>query len=301
MSDPVPNATNVRPTRYELLNRYTFDGKLEMITGLHIGGGKATLSHTDSPVVLTPDGLPFIPGSSLKGVLRSTIEKFVISLPKDLGLYSCGLPAEEDKNERCPTARQKQIAMDRRHAQNHAQNVERFMQGERDKLCHTCQLFGSPFAAGRITINDLYLTDEEWSGTTQIRDGVAIDRDRETAKRGAKYDFEVVPSTTVFGMHLLIENATPEDLQMISIGLSEFVSGFGGVGGLRSRGLGACILQDLEIRCLDLTGNEQERKQRLLRYLLRNKNSAADGLDLVDTQTFFDQHIKKLFKEETNA
>ncbi len=110
------------------------------------------------------------------------------------------------------------------------------------------------------------------AGRTQIRDGVAIDRDSETAKNGAKYDFEVVPSTTVFGLHMVIENATEQDLQLISIGLGEFVSGFGGVGGFRSRGLGACILNDLEIRYLDLTGDRRaERKQRLQRYLLQRE------------------------------
>src|SRR5579859_4317793 len=113
-ADPVQQTSHARPMRYELRNRYVFHGKLAMTTGLHIGGGKATLSHTDSPVVLTPEGLPFIPGSSLKGVLRSTIEKFVASLPSDLGLHSCGLPMEDDSNESCPTARQKQIVDDRR-------------------------------------------------------------------------------------------------------------------------------------------------------------------------------------------
>ena len=90
-------------------NRYVFEGRLEMRTGLHIGGGKATLSYTDSPVVLTPEGTPFIPGSSFKGTLRSTIEKMVSSLSEDLGLCSCGLPTKENEDEQCPTARQSLI------------------------------------------------------------------------------------------------------------------------------------------------------------------------------------------------
>src|SRR5436309_277641 len=191
---------HTRPTqsmRYELRNRYVFDGKLEMRTGLHIGGGKVTLSYTDSPVVLTPEGLPFIPGSSFKGTLRSTIEKVVASLPADLGLHSCGLPTKEMPDESCPTARREKIVATRRANPNKS---ERILEDERKQLCQVCQLFGSPFAASRITINDLYLINDEWSGTTQIRDGVAIDRDSETAKSGAKYDFEVVPSTTVFGL-----------------------------------------------------------------------------------------------------
>lgn len=60
--------------RYELRNRYMFKGILEMQTALHIGGGKITLSSSDSPVVLTPEQKPFIPGSSFKGAMRSTVE-----------------------------------------------------------------------------------------------------------------------------------------------------------------------------------------------------------------------------------
>jgi CRISPR-associated RAMP protein (TIGR02581 family) len=270
--------------RYELRNRYVFDGKLEMKTGLHIGGGKVTLSYTDSPVVLTPAGLPFIPGSSLKGTLRSTIEKIVASLPDGLDLRTCGLPAKDIPQEPCPTARQEQIRKDR--------TID--LECERKKLCHTCQLFGSPFAAARITVNDLYLINDEWSGRTQIRDGVAIDRESETAKSGAKYDYEVVPSTTVFGLRIVIENATPQDLQLISIGLGEFVSGFGGVGGLRSRGLGACILNDLKICYLDLEiADVAERRRRLQRYLLLRE----DGLTPVENvSAFFEKHINSLFE-----
>src|SRR5436305_13506961 len=73
--------------RYELRNRYKFTGQLVMQTALHIGGGKVTLSHSDSPVVLTPENIPFIPGSSFKGALRSTVEKIVPSLPEEAGLF----------------------------------------------------------------------------------------------------------------------------------------------------------------------------------------------------------------------
>lgn len=282
-------AQNIPVSRTELRNRYVFDGKLEMLTALHIGGGKATLSHTDSPVVLTPEGMPFIPGSSFKGTLRSTIEKLVSSLPDSLGLHSCGLPTEENLRESCPTAHQKQIVEARR--DRNAEDAKKTLENARKQLCHTCQLFGSPYAAARITLHDLYLINDEWSGTTQIRDGVAIDRDSETAKNGAKYDFEVVPATTIFSMRIILENATEQDLQLISMGLSEFLHGFGGVGGLRSRGMGACILKELVISSLDLVnGSEKERMQRLQRYLLHKE------LTTLDAPEFFEKQINALFE-----
>lgn len=287
--------SSTQPMRYEIRNRYVFEGKLEMKTGLHLGGGKATLSYTVSPVVKTLDDLPYIPGSSFKGTLRSTIEKFVASLPPELKLHTCGLPTGEHLDELCPTAHQDEIRRQRREAPD---KIVSIMQEACEQLCNTCQLFGSPFAAARITVNDLYLINDEWGGTTQIRDGVAIDRDSETAKSGAKYDFEVVPSTTVFKLHIMIENATEQDLQLISIGLSEFVSGFGGIGGFRSRGLGACILNDLTIRSMELDGlSDEQRKQCLLRYLRRKKGEGDDRLDSIDAQTFFNQHIDTLFQQ----
>src|SRR5437762_12785585 len=77
--------------RYELRNRYVFRGQIVMQTALHIGGGKATLSSSDSPIVLTPDQKPFIPGSSFKGALRSTVEKIVPALPIRANFSSCAL------------------------------------------------------------------------------------------------------------------------------------------------------------------------------------------------------------------
>ncbi len=85
----------VLQNRYALRNRYVFSGQLVMQTALHIGGGRVTLSSSDSPVMLTPDQKPFIPGSSFKGALRSTVEKIVPGLP---GFSTCAL-IEANDNE----------------------------------------------------------------------------------------------------------------------------------------------------------------------------------------------------------
>src|SRR5947209_2113843 len=113
----------VHEHRYELRNRYIFRGRLVMQTALHIGGGKVTLSSSNSPIVLTPDQKPFIPGSSFKGALRSTVEKLAPGLP---GFSTCALieldkdalQEELDKGRNikdiCPTVGQWQIAQERR-------------------------------------------------------------------------------------------------------------------------------------------------------------------------------------------
>lgn len=54
-------------------------GQIELVTGLHIGAGDTEMhiGGTDSPVVKHPQTLqPYIPGSSLKGKIRSLLELY---------------------------------------------------------------------------------------------------------------------------------------------------------------------------------------------------------------------------------
>lgn len=61
----------------KLVNKYKIEGKLKVETGMHIGGMKETfqIGGSDSPVIKTKNGIPYIPGSSLKGKIRSLLEK----------------------------------------------------------------------------------------------------------------------------------------------------------------------------------------------------------------------------------
>lgn len=292
-----PTARKQWENRYALRNRYLFTGKLVMQTALHIGGGKATLSSSDSPVVLTPDLKPFIPGSSFKGSLRSTVEKMVPSLPASADLSSCALiEADEDATTQpasngklCSTARQGEIAQARR------RNPERspiLLREALEGLCNTCLLFGSPFAAARLNVDDLYLSSEEWGDIIQTRDGVAIDRDSEKAKDRLKYDFEVVPASATFNLRIVLENATLQDLQLISVGLSEFVHGFGVIGGKRSRGLGVSKLDDLQVSALELEGEDQARRYANLRHYLIDPNFFGEKSS---GQEFLEKYIESIF------
>jgi CRISPR-associated protein Csm3 len=282
--------------RYELRNRYVFRGRLVMQTALHIGGGRITLSSSDSPVVLTPDQKPFIPGSSFKGALRSTVEKLAPDLP---GFSTCALIELNNEElqgrnlkEVCPTARQGEIARRRRERAD----PQKIQQEIMEDLCDTCRLFGSPFAAARLNVNDLYMPKEEWSGIIQIRDGVAIDRDSEKAKDRLKYDFEVVPASAAFDLEIVLENASLKDVQLVCVGLSEFVHGFGVIGGKRSRGLGACRLEGLEVQALELSGDnidQSTRQQRLRDYLV--KRQFSDTFSGQDASDFLAKHIQNIF------
>lgn len=67
----------------KLIGKITLEGTLICLTGLHIGASKENLEigAVDSPVVRDPvSEEPYVPGSSLKGKLRTLLEKANIDL-----------------------------------------------------------------------------------------------------------------------------------------------------------------------------------------------------------------------------
>jgi CRISPR-associated protein Csm3 len=63
--------------KYQLLKKIIIKGRVKVITGLHIGGSNNSLSigGMDNAVIRNPiDNKPYIPGSSLKGKMRSLLE-----------------------------------------------------------------------------------------------------------------------------------------------------------------------------------------------------------------------------------
>src|SRR5437868_7324414 len=70
-------STHTAQTQLQLVGKLILSGELHCETGLHIGAGKGSLEigGADNPVVKDAFGLPYIPGSSLRGRLRSLLEQ----------------------------------------------------------------------------------------------------------------------------------------------------------------------------------------------------------------------------------
>ncbi|MBK5293642.1 MAG: type III-A CRISPR-associated RAMP protein Csm3 [Acidobacteriia bacterium] len=64
-------------TELKLVGKLLLDGDLICETGLHIGAGKGSLEigGADNPVVKDAFGRPYVPGSSIRGRLRSLLEQ----------------------------------------------------------------------------------------------------------------------------------------------------------------------------------------------------------------------------------
>src|SRR5450755_1037369 len=74
-------------TELKFLGKLILEGELHCETGLHVGAGKGSLEigGSDNPVVKDAFGLPYVPGSSLRGKLRSLLEQTSgMAIPSEL-------------------------------------------------------------------------------------------------------------------------------------------------------------------------------------------------------------------------
>ena len=79
--------THSAQTQLKFVGKLIFSSDLHCETGLHIGAGKGSLEigGADNPVVKDAFGLPYIPGSSLRGKLRSLLENALgLTSPSEL-------------------------------------------------------------------------------------------------------------------------------------------------------------------------------------------------------------------------
>ncbi len=80
-------SSHTAQTELRFIGKLILEGDLECQTGLHIGAGKGSLEigGADNPVVKDAFGLPYVPGSSLRGKLRSLLEQSSgLAVPSEL-------------------------------------------------------------------------------------------------------------------------------------------------------------------------------------------------------------------------
>src|ERR1700674_783445 len=74
-------------TELKLIGKLILEGELRCETGLHVGAGKGSLEigGSDNPVVKDAYGRPYVPGSSLRGRIRSLLEQSSgLAVPSEL-------------------------------------------------------------------------------------------------------------------------------------------------------------------------------------------------------------------------
>lgn len=70
-------SSHTAETKLGLIGKLLIDGEMICETGLHVGAGKGSLDlgGADNPVVKDAFGRPYVPGSTLRGKLRSLLEQ----------------------------------------------------------------------------------------------------------------------------------------------------------------------------------------------------------------------------------
>ena len=80
-------STHTAQTELKFIGKLILEGELHCETGLHIGAGKGSLEigGADNPVVKDAFGRPYIPGSSLRGKIRTLLEQASgLAVPSEL-------------------------------------------------------------------------------------------------------------------------------------------------------------------------------------------------------------------------
>jgi CRISPR-associated protein Csm3 len=246
-------------------NRYFVGGELVMEQPLHIGKGVSLEPvGTDLPIIKTKDDLPFIPGSSVKGVVRSEFERIIRTFEtQNLAINSEPLTACDVFSEPCVKEKEKEKLETDSKKSGKVDEAD-FTQKLWEKTCTACRLFGSPWIASRVYIKDMPLLDsEELFRLSEIRDGVAIDRDTGTARKQAKFDYEVVPAKARFKFEAVLENVELWEVGLFGVILKLWAHGEIAIGGMTSRGLGWGRLENIEIEKVD--------RADLIEYILNEK------------------------------
>lgn len=265
-------------------NRLILEGTLSLQTALRIGtGGAETATGPEITVVRDALGRPYIPGSSFKGVLRTTIERFARTVNHPPHLWACPdplainkatdgacVPAKGDEEDEGKPGKDTLLARAR---ENGIVDEQQYAAALWEHTCTVCRLFGSPWLASKIRVKDLFLDESTWLGRVELRNGVAIDRDTRTSAKNLLYHFEVVPSGAEFACEILVENATDLEIGLLMYGLREMQQGRVAFGGGRSRGLGWAALSEM-------SGSWIEGADALLDYVTTGTTASLSQLDL---------------------
>ena len=193
---------------------------LKLKSGLHIGTGEKVDRGDALPVMESPwNGMPYIPGSSLKGKMRHLLE------------LSYGRAATDPRDTGSPCWCGK---------------------------CQICQLFGSgssgnTFEPTRLIFRDCFLTDDSEAHLEKVsleeKPGVRIDRITGKAAKGALFPMKRIPEGCEFGFEISARVFEGDDInalkQWLRAGLYLLEQDALGGGGTRGSG----HIEFLNVKC----------------------------------------------------
>ena len=230
-------------------NRWEISGKINLVTPLRIGGGQnaGAYSLSQTPVLLSYDAEtdtaePYIPGSSLKGVLRSAVERIVRTFNEDRACIAVG----DYKTAKVLCGNDK---------------------------CISCSIFGSMKSGAMVRMQDSHLSadvrfggmldDRPHCATIFIKKGEYYEIKMKSQRMGNRTvnrpaiflrQEEVVAANTSFDLSIKLDNAEMIDVGFLLLGLDEFNAKRCFIGGGSSRGHGFVEVMDIKVIKKSLNG-----------------------------------------------
>ncbi|MEM2619193.1 MAG: CRISPR-associated RAMP protein Csx7 [Candidatus Hadarchaeales archaeon] len=220
-----------------ILRETSFNFILTNEAPLRIGcGGEPPLEAlSDLAVLRIPSKfgeVPYIPGSSLKGVFRS----FCAKLLARKGLRVCEL-----SGNRCGVEREKE---------EREKDIEKFAK----QACLLCKIFGTQGYKGLVSFLDAFPWDGQqlYPFRLGVRRGIRIGR--KSGKAENLFDIEYVEPRAKFKSSIRCLNLPNFALGLLSRVLLCLHEGEVKIGGFKTRGFGEVRLEEIEIRNRDVRG-----------------------------------------------
>lgn len=233
--------------KFKLVGRIILKFKVQILSGLAIGGSNENISigGVDRPVIRDPfNNQPYIPGSSLRGKIRSLLEKYGgYEQNTDIGsgvtIHSCGPTRNDTQREQ-------------------AQKV--YLES---KVCQIFGITGEKFSKPtRLIVRDIPMDEDSATRLeslrtdlpyTEVKTEVSIDR---VTSKAHPRQIERVPAGVVFSdaemVYSLYDidgsgiNPDLDNFQLVLIGLQLLEDDY--LGGLGSRGSGKVALKNISVQ-----------------------------------------------------
>jgi len=230
-----------------LLNECLIDFSIKTETPILIKSGMERVEDADMfPIMTFRNGRDevFIPGSSLKGVMRSHAEKITRTLRQGKEPGCCN-PFEKKDNGKPDYACTSYFEEYKK-----KENIKKLDAMRAYRMsCLICRLFGSTEHASRLMFRDVYLRDGS-SATIEKRSGVGIDRFTGGVASGP-FELKVV-SHAEFETQIYLRNFELWQLGLLAYVFKDFDNGLCSIGYGKSRGFGKVIgkVNRVELRYL---------------------------------------------------
>ena len=251
---------------HKLIREVTLNASVEVLEPLRVGMGRTTTitSPTDLPVVklrVREQDVPVIPGSSWKGVFRSTAYK--LAFLRNIGHEVCtGLVGRGEAapcfDRELEEGRKLSAIIDGLEQEGTAEAFRRAAELIMGRVCILCRVFGSVGYASHVFFADSLPKDGKYA--LGYRAMVALDRRTGTVAHGP-FTPEFVEPGSIFNFELRAVNLPNYALGLLADVIFEIQAGRVKIGGFKSRGFGRVRFTDITIDIYDyeLGGRPEDR------------------------------------------